>query len=493
MMRGMGMPSTPHKKLLFLNPPAPVVVIRDYYCSKTSRSNYLFQPIDFVMQSGILGADFQLLFIDAIRDRLSNAETFARVAALNPDVIFFLAGAANHPADLDFLATLAQPGRVLIGSGDIFLTTPGNWLRQHSFLDAVALDFTNSDIRNYLHGDYKLIKRMAYRSASGEILEILDKSRSSPIQAGLPDHALFLSDAYRFPFAKHQRFSVFLTDFGCPFHCRFCVMSSLPYNYRENAEAIAELNSLHKLGVYELFWMNQTFGVRKEAALELLTEMKNFTPRFSWTAFCRPDLLSDEKLLIAMAQAGCHTIVIGVENGSEEILLQYRKEYTLAQIAEAFTLCRRHHIRTVGTFILGLPGESVATIQATSLLARTIGCDFASFHVAVPRSATILRQEAVQSGKISDTDFSMDQAGSYITLCPDGIAQSTLMDLRREAVRKFYLRPGFLLRQLLQKRSWYELSNMLYQGFFLIFGEAINLRKKKAAAKKTASWPESRA
>lgn len=483
----MSTPAAPRRKLLFLNPPAPVTVIRDYYCSKTSRSNYIFPPIDFVMQSGILREDFQLSFLDAIRDRLSDAETTAQVADLNPDVIFFLAGAINYPADLEFLATLARPQRVLIGSGDIFLSAPSDWLRRHQFLDAIALDFTNGDIRNYLRGDYQLIQRMACRTATGEIREILGGATAAPIQVGLPQHALFLADGYRFPFAKQQRFSVFLTDFGCPFHCRFCVMPSLPYRYREASEALAELRSLHGLGVYELFWMNQTFGIRKEETLKLLAEMQNFRPRFSWTAFCRPDLLADEKLLAAMAQAGCHTIIIGVENGSEEILKLYRKEYSLAQIKDALARCRKHRIRTVGTFILGLPGETVATIRATSLLARSIGCDFASFHVAVPRAATKMRQEAVRAGKMNDDDFAMDQAGSYITLCPDGIDQATLLALRREAVRKFYLRPGFLLRQLLQKRSWYELRNMLYQGFFLIFGEALNLRKKNALAKNPAS------
>lgn len=480
-------PTSPRRKLLFLNPPAPVVVIRDYYCSKTSRSNYIFPPIDFVMQSGILGEDFQLAFIDAIRDRLSNAATSLQIETLNPDVIFFLAGAINYPADLQFLETLTRPGRVLIGSGDIFLSAPGEWLKRHPFLDAIALDFTNSDIRNYLRGDDQLIKRMAYRATSGEVREILGEATAAPIKAGLPRHALFLAGGYRFPFAKQQRFSVFLTDFGCPFHCRFCVMPSLPYRYRVTSEALTELRSLHELGVYELFWMNQTFGIRKDDTLKLLAEMRNFTPRFSWTAFCRPDLLADEKLLTAMAQAGCHTIIIGVENGSDEILKKYRKEYSLAQIKDALALCRKHGIRTVGTFILGLPGETIATIQATALLARNIGCDFASFHVAVPRAATKMRQEAVRAGKINDDDFAMDQAGSYITLCPDGIDQATLLALRREAVRKFYLRPGFLLRQLMQKRSWYELRNMLYQGFFLIFGEALNLRKKNDLAKKQAA------
>lgn len=455
-------------RLLFLNPPAPMVVIRDYYCSKTSRSNYLFPPIDFIMQSGLLGIDYQLHFLDAVRDRLSEAATIARVEEISPDIVFFLAGAVNYPGDLQFVVRLAKPGRSFIGSGDIFLSDPKSWLERYPFLDGVTLNFTNRDVLYYLRGQYERIKRMAYRTPTGELVETMDEMAGFRINVNTPCHALFIHPRYRFPFARNKKFSVFLTDFGCPFHCSFCVMSSLPYGNRPNDEALAELHSLNRQGVKELFWINQTFGVKRSATLELLVNMAQFSPGFSWTTFCRPDLL-DEQLVTSMKKAGCHTIIIGVESGSEEILRRYHKEYTREQITAAFALCHRHRIRTVGTFILGLPGETRETIRATGRLAQEIDCDFASFHVAVPRAATPLRQEAVQSGKIGRENYTMDQSGSYITLTPDGLDQKELLALKRKIVLEFYLRPAYLVRQLLQVRSFYEWANMAYQSFFLVF------------------------
>jgi len=464
--------------LLFLNPPAPVVVIRDYYCSKTSRSNYLFPPVDFVMQSGVLGIDYQLLFIDAVRDRLTEAAVIARVEEVNPDVIFFLAGAVNHPEDLQFVEKLTMPGRTLIGSGDIFLSDPGSWLQKYPFINGLALDFTNHDVLHYLQGQYEQIERMAFRNQDGGLVEVMTEKENSLINVNIPRHDLFIDSRYRFPFARSEKFSVFLTDFGCPFHCSFCIMPSLPYRYRPNEEALQELHTLHRMGVKELFWMNQTFGVKKGATLELLAEMARFSPTFSWTTFCRPDLL-DEHLVTSMKRAGCHTIIIGVENGTEEILRFYNKGYTREQGAASFALCRKHRIRTVGTFILGLPGETSETIEATSRLAREIGCDFASFHVAVPRAATKMRQDAVQSGEIGREDYTMDQAGSYITFTPEGLDQGELLALKRKAVLGFYLRPSYLARQLFQVRSLYEWTNMAYQGFSLVFGEMIARWKQR--------------
>ncbi|MBU0480942.1 MAG: radical SAM protein [Proteobacteria bacterium] len=464
------------QKFLFLNPPAPEIVIRDYYCSKSSRSNYLFPPIDFVLQSGVLANDYQLFFIDSVCDHLTVAETSAQIDALNPDVIFFLAGAVNHPADLQFIANLARTDRILIGSGDLFLSSPTKWLQDHPYIDALLLDFTTRDLQYYLRRQYHKIERMAYRSQTGEIIEVNAPGELSAIEVDIPQHRLFMRPGYRFPFARSPDFAVFLTDFGCPFQCTFCVMAALPHRSRPNREALAELHSLHEMGIRELFWMNQTFAVHKKSALELLHEMQGFSPLFGWTAFCRPDLL-DEQLLVQMKKAGCHTMIIGVENGSDEILQRYKKGYTLRDITAAFTLCRKHGIQTVGTFILGLPGETEATIRATSRLACDLDCDYASFHVAVPRAATQMRQDAIDDGRIAPDHMTMDQSGKHITFAPEGIPPQRLVVLKRQAVLGFYLRPRFLARKLLRRRSLYEWKNILYQGFSLLWNNTFDKGK----------------
>ena len=112
--------------LLFLNPPAPVTVIRDYYCSKTSRSNYLFPPIDFVIQSGVHYSYYNLNFIDAVRDRLSENETIGAIERLNPNIIFFIAGAVNHPSEWTYYGTLNGDFNIthLPGTGH----TEGRWI-----------------------------------------------------------------------------------------------------------------------------------------------------------------------------------------------------------------------------------------------------------------------------------------------------------------------------------------------------------------------------
>ncbi|MCK7580898.1 MAG: glycosyltransferase family 9 protein [Chromatiales bacterium] len=69
-LRGRGTRPGGPVRVLLLNPPAATVAIRDYYCSKRTKSNYLFQPIDLLMQSGVLAPAHELFALDATAERM---------------------------------------------------------------------------------------------------------------------------------------------------------------------------------------------------------------------------------------------------------------------------------------------------------------------------------------------------------------------------------------------------------------------------------------
>src|SRR6185436_14664706 len=106
-----------------------------------------------------------------------------------------------------------------------------------------------------------------------------------------------------------------LTDYGCPYPCTFCVIGTLGFKTRPVDEVLAEIDHIRGLGIRELFFMDQTFGVVKKRGLALCAELEK-RGDLSWTAFCRPDTADDE-LLAAMKRAGCHTLILGVESADD--------------------------------------------------------------------------------------------------------------------------------------------------------------------------------
>src|SRR5262245_65093697 len=92
------------KRVLLLNPPGRDLYIRDYFCSKTTKSNYLFHPIDLLALSGTLASRHETRVIDAIAERLSPPRAHARIDALAPEAIVSLVGSVSWPEDREFLA-----------------------------------------------------------------------------------------------------------------------------------------------------------------------------------------------------------------------------------------------------------------------------------------------------------------------------------------------------------------------------------------------------
>lgn len=452
-------------RVLLLNPPSERVVIRDYFCSKTTKSNYLFQPIDLVVLSGWLADDHELSVLDCIAERLSPTAALERIEQLDPQVIVALVGSVSWREDRTFLRALASRDRRIIGIGDVLHEAPEKRLAEEPWLEAILDDFACDALPRYLAGQRGALAGMSVREPDGTITT-LPPDRIKRYRVPRPRHELFPTRGYHFSFARRAPFATLLTDYGCPYPCSFCVISTIPFRTRDVADVLEEVDHLRARGVRELFFMDQTFGVRRERALELCAA---FAERgdLSWTAYTRPDLADDE-LLGAMRAAGCHTVMMGVESADDALLEEYKKGYRASEIAVAFTRARRHRLRTVGTFIIGLPEETESSLRATLQLAIALEMDFLSLNVAVPRFGTPFRARAIELGLANENDLVMDQGGADAFLPTLTLDRVRMLELKRSMVRRYYLRPGYLLRRLVAIRTWHELKGQVREGVALL-------------------------
>ena len=462
-----GVPDQMSIRVLLINPPGKQVYIRDYYCSKFSKSNYLFHPVDLLMMSGRLSENYEVHVMDAMAERTGIVAAISAIDALAPDVIIAMIGAVSVEEDVAFLTRLQRPQRRIAVTGDIVLENTRAWLQQHPGIDAALLDFTSEDVVRYVEGMADLPSIVSRRDRHDEtpFARVCNREYDVPV----PRHDLFTSRRYRFPFVRHREFATVLTDYGCPYSCTFCNMSKIGYQCRSVDNVMAELTVLKQLGKREIFFIDQSFGVSRTRTLELCTRMREEGFDFGWACFSRVDLLNDE-LIAAMQRAGCHTLMLGVETASPALLETYRKGYTKEQIWEAFRLCKSRKIRTVATFILGLPEETEESARDTMKFARELGCDFASFNIAVPRMGTPLRQKAIRECLISSDLVSMDQAGTRVAMPTRHLSKEQVKRIRNRAMIDFYLRPGYLWQRVVSIRTLYELSEHLSEGWYLLKG-----------------------
>jgi len=458
------------RRVLLLIPPARDVVIRDYYCSKTSQANYLHPPIDLAVQGGWLrekGLDVSL--VDATVDRLSPERARQLAEATRPDAVFALAGAVSWDGDRPFLATVAErTGAAVYASGDLFMESSRRGLDQAPFLAGVLTDFTSDELARHLAGEsFERIARVL-RDDPPRPFRRTRGARPIPV----PAHDLFLGHDYRYAFARARPIAGIYVGYGCPYTCSFCITGELGSSVRPVDNVLAELRELARLGVRELFVQDQCFGQPRAPFEALLDAWVAEDLPFGWWTFTRVDVL-DRSLARKMKAAGCHTVILGVESASEEILANHRKGYGTDLVRRGFELAEQEGLRTAATFILGLPEETPDSIRRTIDFACSLPADYASFNVAVPRAGTRLRKDAVEDGRVSDDLVVMDQSGFEPTLDTRGLGADDLRAWRRRAVRSFYLRPSYLWRRLRHLRSARELVNQTREAWMLLRNLAV--------------------
>lgn len=426
------------QKILLLNPPGSKNYIRDFYCPQVAKGNYLWPPGDLLLQSGILGEAYPVQVFDAIAEKTSSPKAFSRIVKFNPKVIFFLTGSISWKEDQTFLQSLhSRLHPILIGSGDILQLQGSELLSKTPFLDGILLDLLSDSINQFLKNPGKEIPNLIYRK-NGDIISGPRIRKTEPFRIPIAKYELFPIDYYSLSFwGRGGRWGTTLASYGCPYSCRFCTVPEMGFRFREIDNLLDELRYLQALQVKNIFFRDSSLTNNHEYTRILLARMIQENFRFDWICHSRPDTL-DLNLLRAMKDSGCSLIMLGIESGDPELRKKYKTPMSDAEIISVFNICRDLGIKTLAHFIIGLPGENRDTLQRTAALALKINCDFASFNLFNPRSQP--------------------------NFLNHGTPSRQFIRAKNNLVRKFYLRPSYLLSRLLKSKSPREVYYQIVQG-----------------------------
>lgn len=454
--------------ILLLNPPGKKLYIRDYYCSKVSKAGYLYEPVDFLLLSGTLSAKHAVYVLDAIALHLSPASCLKKIESLNSDLIISLTGAVSFYEDVEFWNKIKNFNKniLIFATGDIVMEQSESLLKSTESLDGILLDFSEDAILDLIEDRSRPYNTIIHKYKD-KIVKGSLTSKSGEFEIPVPRHELFPIKKYIYPFIEGSPFATVLTDYGCPYRCSFCIMSTLPYKYRGVEGVMEELRYIKDMRIKNIYFSDQTFGAIKERAWALCERIIDEKLNFRWCCFSRVDL-ADRKSLKVMKKAGCHTVMYGVESGNDAILKKYNKNISCEQTIRAFELCKKLGLKTVATFVLGLPEDTESTILETIEFAKKIEPDYASFNIYVPRMHTELRKEVLEKGLISADVKTMDQSGSYSVAGTNYLSASRVWALKERAVREFHLRPGYLIKRIKGVDSIFYIKREMLGGFTVV-------------------------
>jgi radical SAM superfamily enzyme YgiQ (UPF0313 family) len=167
--------------------------------------------------------------------------------------------------------------------------------------------------------------------------------------------------------------------------------------YRSPENVLAEIELLAGLGVTDIHMYSDLFTINREHVAGICQGILDRGLKVRWMCNSRVDFV-DEELLQLMKRSGCWMISWGIESGDEAMLKRMRKGTNLPVIEQALRWSRAAGILNWGYFIIGLPGETEASIRKTIDFAKRLPLDLVLFHVAAPHPGTPFFFEVVENG-----------------------------------------------------------------------------------------------
>jgi len=209
------------------------------------------------------------------------------------------------------------------------------------------------------------------------------------------------------------------TSRGCPHKCIFCVgrkMVGARVRYHSAERVVTELEYLANLNFHQINIADDLFTADQDRCLAVCEEILKRKLDINWTSFARVDTVS-EALLLKMKAAGCSAVSFGIESANPDILKTVKKGITLQQVHNAVRICRRADITPYASFILGLPGETQATIKETTDFAARLQQEglASGFHILAPFPGTEVREKSKELGlRILTSDWSKYDANRAV-------------------------------------------------------------------------------
>jgi radical SAM superfamily enzyme YgiQ (UPF0313 family) len=305
---------------------------------------------------------------------------------------------------------------------------------------------------------------------------------------------------------KHGYYSInMVTTRGCPFHCNWCAKPiwGQRYHSRSPENVVEELSGLKATCRPDHIWfVDDILGLKPGWMARFADLVQAQGAQVPFKSLNRVDLLLRPGEVEALQRAGCETVWVGAESGSQQILDAMEKGTRIEQIEEATRRLHAAGIR-VGYYLqFGYPGETRADIQATLDMVRANMPDDIGISVSYPLPGTRF-YEAVKEGIgsqqnwVDSDDLAMLYKGTFTTAFYRQLHRTVHHEFRlRQAWRKVKAGapaapgPGSLRPKPTGPRRARAFLEILYHGLRLPLARLKLSRLEKVPHRSTPLRPQ---
>ncbi len=276
-------------------------------------------------------------------------------------------------------------------------------------------------------------------------------------------------DRYRELWLKHHGyFSMNLvTTRGCPFHCNWCAKPIYGQVYNSHSpEYIArEIKMLkEKYSPDHIWFCDDIFGLKPGWTTKFDEAVNKENVKTPFKCLSRADLLLKEDNISHLANAGCESIWIGAESGSQKILDAMDKGTTIEQIYESTRILKSHNIKICFFLQFGYTGETKKEIDLTMKMVRELMPNDIGISVSYPLPGTkfydsVVSQMGEKKNWVDSGDFEMMFAGEYTSSFYRVLHKRVHKEFRSRQILKQpikHIKSAWKLPYYLAGWVWYE-------------------------------------
>lgn len=269
---------------------------------------------------------------------------------------------------------------------------------------------------------------------------------------------------------------------GCPYKCGYCARAAMSKIVRSRSSQNIVKEMLTRMPHAKQFFFNDDSAtINRKYIISLCNLIIERKLKIKFQMITRVDLIDDEMAQL-LKKAGCISLLLGIESGNKRIRNEIiQKNLSDEKIFRGMVITKRYNFPVQLFFMIGHPEETVWEIMDSinfPLKLEKMGfnnIELVGYHITFPIPGTRYFDWCLQQGKISPTiidDYIQDKLGDgffghWPYLIPEGITFEDMDRFRDVAVKKFYLRPTYVFRRLLQdirrpKQILLDLKNAFY-------------------------------